>query len=277
MYNERRERIRALLAEKPFVSVKELEALFPDVSGMTLRRDIEYFEAAGEAIKVRGGARSTKFITVSSDDTITARMKENVASKDRIARRAAEFLETGCSIFIDSGSTLQRIVPYVPNDRYTFTTTNPSAALELSKIGLPVVNIVGGKLDRDYQTVTGMHAMRFLSDINIDIAFLSPSGLSLRSGFTGGNYSECEFKRAVVEKARLVILLMDASKLDKSLPYTFCHLSQVHIIITDTPLPAEIAEEAARCGVRVLDVSEEDHKSPAPKSGASHQKYTGKE
>jgi len=131
------------------------------------------------------------------------------------------------------------------------------AALDLCKIGLPVVNIVGGKLDRDYQTVTGMHAMRFLSDINIDIAFLSPSGLSLKSGFTGGNYSECELKRVVVEKARLVVLLLDASKIDKSLPYTFCHLDQVHIIITDAPLPDEIRREAQRLGVQVIDVRED--------------------
>ncbi len=257
MYNERRERIRALLTEKPFISIKELQTMFPDVSGMTLRRDIEFFESQGEAIKVRGGARSMKFITTSTDDAITTRMQENVVSKEKIARRAAEFLETGRSIFIDSGSTLQRIVPYVPNERFTFTTTNPMAALELCKIGLPAVNIVGGKLDRDYQTVTGMHAMRFLSDINIDIAFLSPSGLSLKSGFTGGNYSECELKRVVVDKARLVVLLLDASKIDKSLPYTFCHLDQVHIIITNAPLPEDIAREAQRLGVRVIDIRDD--------------------
>ncbi len=258
MYNERREQIRMLLAEKPFVSIKELEIMFPHVSGMTIRRDIEYFEQSGDAIKVRGGARSTKFITTSKDDAITTRMQENVASKDLIAKRAAEFLETGRSIFIDSGSTLQRIVPYVPNERFTFTTTNPMAALELCKIGLPVVNIVGGKLDRDYQTVTGMHAMRFLSDINIDIAFLSPSGLSLKSGFTGGNYSECELKRVVVDKARLVVLLLDASKIDKSLPYTFCHLDQVNIIITDTPLPEDITEQIHRHGGQIIDVTKEN-------------------
>ena len=257
MYNERRERIRALLTDKSFISIKELQSMFPDVSGMTLRRDIEFFESQGEAIKVRGGARSMKFITTSTDDAITTRMQENVASKEKIARRAADFLETGRSIFIDSGSTLQRIVPYVPNERFTFTTTNPMAALELCKIGLPVVNIVGGKLDRDYQTVTGMHAMRFLSDINIDIAFLSPSGLSLKSGFTGGNYSECELKRVVVDKARLVVLLLDASKIDKSLPYTFCHLDQVHIIITDAPLPEDLANEASRLGVRVIDIRDD--------------------
>ncbi len=255
LFNERREQIRALLLTKPFISIKELEEMFPDVSGMTLRRDIEYFEREHEAIKVRGGARSMKFITSPTDDSITTRMNENVHSKDSIASRAAAYLETGRSIFIDSGSTLQRIVPYVPNERFTFTTTDPVSALELCKIGLPLVNIVGGKLDRDNQTITGLQATRFLADINIDIALLSPSGLSARSGFTVGNYSECELKRIVVDKARLVVILMDASKIDKSLPYTFCSFDRVDIIITDGPLPPELDAMAKAHAVQVIDVS----------------------
>ncbi len=258
LYNERREQIRSLLLSKPFISLKELEEMFPDVSGMTLRRDIEYFEREHEAIKVRGGARSMKFITTQTDDSITARMKENIHSKDSITARAAEFLETGRSIFIDSGSTLQRIVPYVPNDRFTFTTTDPVSALELCKIGLPIVNVVGGRLDRDNQTITGLQATRFLSDINIDIALLSPSGLSARSGFTVGNYSECELKRIVVEKARLVIILMDSSKIDKSLPYTFGTFENIDVLITSSALPAELDVLARENGVRVINVAEEN-------------------
>ena len=255
MYNERREQIRALLQVKPFITIKELETLFPDVSGMTLRRDIEYFESVHEAIKVRGGARSMKFITNQTDGSIATRMNENVRSKDSIAQRAASFLETGRSIFIDSGSTLQHIVQYVPNDRFTFTTTDPAAALELCKIGMPIVNIVGGRLDHDNQTITGAQATRFLMDINIDIAFLSPSGLSARSGFTVGNYSECELKKVVAEKARLVVILMDASKIDRSLPYTFATFENTHVLITNAPLPPELALAARENRVEVINVS----------------------
>ena len=231
--------------------------MFPDVSGMTLRRDIEYFEKEHEAIKVRGGARSMKYITSQTDGSISARMQENVHSKNSIAQRAADFLETGRSIFIDSGSTLQHIVQYVPNERFTFTTTDPVSALELCKIGLPIVNIVGGRLDRDNQTITGLQATRFLADMNIDIAFLSPSGLSARSGFTVGNYSECELKRIVVEKARLVVILMDASKVDKSLPYTFATFDNADVLITSNPLSDELSDLAAAKNVKVIDVSRE--------------------
>lgn len=256
VYNERREQIRALLQTKPFISIKELEELFPDVSGMTLRRDIEYFEREHEAIKVRGGARSMRFITTQTDGTIASRKQENIHSKDSIAQRAAALLETGRSIFLDSGSTLQHITQYVPNERFTFTTTDPTLALELCKIGLPLVNLVGGRLDHDNQTITGLQATHFLTDINIDIAFLSPSGLSARSGFTVGNYSECELKRIVVEKARLVVMLMDSSKIDKSLPYTFASFSDIDLLITNAPLPIELTQVAAEQKVTVINVND---------------------
>lgn len=243
-----------MLSAKPFVSLSELTDEFPDVSEMTLRRDIAYFESIGDAIKVRGGARSTKFITSSTDDSMSDRMRENVHSKEKIAEAGAAYLETSRSIFIDSGSTMLRLVRHVPNERFNFTTTSPAAAIELAAIGQPIVNVTGGRLDRDYQSVAGVQAMRFISDINIDIAFLSPSGLSLRSGFTGGNYAECELKRAVVEKADRVIMLMDSSKIGRSLPYTFCALSSVSALICDAELPEELLLEAKQAGVEIVQV-----------------------
>ncbi len=251
MTKTRREKIKEMLQSKPYIALSELCESFPDVSEMTLRRDIAFFEESGDAIKVRGGVRSTKFITSSTDDSMTTRMSENVDAKEKIAAAAALHLETGRSIFIDSGSTLQRMVKFVQNERYTFTTTNPAAALELASIGQPNVNVTGGRLDSDYQSVSGLQAMRFIADINIDIAMLSPSGLSGKSGFTGGNFAECELKRAVVDKADRVIMLMDSSKIGRSLPYTFCTLDKVSLLITDKPLTDELAKEAAKCGTAV--------------------------
>ena len=63
-----------MLSEQPFVSLKELSARFPELSSMTLRRDIEYFESQGECIKVRGGARSMKFITTSLEESFNLRL-----------------------------------------------------------------------------------------------------------------------------------------------------------------------------------------------------------
>ena len=60
--------------------------MFPDVSSMTLRRDIDYFEKQSEAIKVRGGARSMKFITSCMEGKFSLRMNEHPQEKQNCRR-----------------------------------------------------------------------------------------------------------------------------------------------------------------------------------------------
>ena len=78
---ERLESIRDLLSSHPFVSLGELEKLFPEVTSMTLRRDIDRLESKGELIKVRGGARSMKFLTTSAEDDFGKRLYEATEEK----------------------------------------------------------------------------------------------------------------------------------------------------------------------------------------------------
>lgn len=252
MTGERREKIRILLSERPFVSLSELCEMFPDVSDMTLRRDIEFFERTGAAIKVRGGARSVKFIGGISEGKVSERINLKTEEKSAIARAAAQLLEPGRSIFLDSGSTVGRLATYVPDEKMTFTTTSPQAALELCRKGGHVVNIVGGTVDRDNFSVSGMYAMKFISELNIDVAFLSPSGMSLGGTFTCGNYSESELKGTVAKMARLVVMLMDVSKIDKILPFTFCKMEDVDILICDGELPDETKLVIEKTGTKVI-------------------------
>lgn len=252
MKTQRLEEIRKLFDLEPFVSLRDLTLRFPDVSEMTLRRDVEALEAAGEVIRVRGGARSVKFIPRAGVDSITKREGENVEGKTRIAECAARFLEPGRSIFLDSGSTMRHLPAFVPDGRFSFTTTDPKLAVDLLRSGTSVVNMVGGRLERDNQTVTGLQATRFLSDVNVDIAFLTPAGVSLENGFTVGSFNECELKRIVAEKARRVVALVDSAKIGKSLPYTFCGLGSVDVFVTDGDVPEDFRSAAYAAGVSVV-------------------------
>lgn len=252
MTEERREKIRMLLSEKPYVSLAELCEMFPDLSDMTLRRDIDYFDKIGVAVKVRGGARSVKFIGDTTEAPIANRLSTYVEEKTRIARAAAAYLEEGHSVFLDSGSTVGKIVDFAPQTKTSFITTSPSIAMALCRVGPHAVNIVGGRIDRDSLSVSGMHAMRFVDDVNLDIAFLSPSGFSLSGGFTCGNYGECELKALVAKKARFVVMLMDRTKIDRVLPFTFCGFEDVDVLVTDAPLPDDVAAAARAAGTKVV-------------------------
>lgn len=252
MSSLRRNAIHELFQTKPFVSLHELERMFPDVSSMTLRRDIEFFEQQGEVIKVRGGARSMKFITTSMEDAFSLRLHTNAGAKEKIARCALAYLETGRSIFLDSGTTVLRLAEMMPDERINVTTTGLNVAIELMKKDMPIVNIVGGMINRDNISVSGNQAVQFIDSINIDVAFIVPSGISGKDGLTCGNFIECELKKLVVEKARKVVLLMDASKLNKSLPYTFCAVEDVDCIISDEELPPDVAERAKAADIDVI-------------------------
>lgn len=252
MNSERRKIIKEMLHSKPFVSLKELTDLFPDVSSMTIRRDIDYFESHGEAIKVRGGARSMKFITTSMEEEFPSRMHKNIPAKEMLAKKAINFIESGRSIFLDSGTTMLMMASFLPDERLIITTTGPNIALECVKKRKNIVNLVGGMLNRDNISVAGTQALRFLNDINIDTAFIVPSGFSAENGLTCGNYSECEIKHLIVEKARRVVVLLDTSKLDKSLPYTFCDMDKIYTVITNGKLPDDILKKAEMSNVQVI-------------------------
>ncbi len=248
----RRVLVREILISKPFTSLKELEERFPDVSSMTLRRDIEFFERQGDVIKVRGGARSMKFITTSMEESITTRSGEFTYSKQKIAQAASRFVETGRSIFLDSGSTVMHLADMMPKTRLSVTTTDPNLALELVKKDNIMVNLVGGLLSRDNLSLSGMQSVDYINKVNIDVAFVSPSGFSLKHGFTSGHYNESELKSAIVKKAGCIIMLIQSSKVGKSLPYTFCQLQDVQKIVTDVQPSDDIMEACFKQGIEVI-------------------------
>lgn len=193
-----------------------------------------------------------KFITTSLEESFNLRLHANSAAKEAIAQRAAEMIEPGRSIFLDSGTTILKLVNTIDDERLTITTSGPNVALELLKKNMPIVNIVGGMINRDNISVSGTQAIRYMEDINIDIAFLTPSGLTAENGFTCGNYSECEFKQLIIKKARKVVLLMDSSKIDKSLPYTFADIAEIDAIITNRDLPPELSRKAQENGTEII-------------------------
>jgi DeoR/GlpR family transcriptional regulator of sugar metabolism len=248
----RKELVREILISKPFTSLEELEKAFPEVSSMTLRRDIEYFEAQGDVIKVRGGARALRFITLPKEDSFYKRASENTAAKQRIAAQAAAFIQTGRSLFFDSGTTVMQLVPLLPPEKLTISTTDPNVALALVKNEQVVVNIVGGCLSRDNLSLSGMQALAYIRQTNIDMAFISPSGFSLECGFTSGNYNESQLKNEVITKAHSIIMMVEAQKLGRSMPYTFGQLSDIQVLITDEEPPAPVRQACEQYNVTII-------------------------
>jgi len=248
----RRDIIKQFINEKGEVQFKELEQLSPDISAMTIRRDLAFLENEGTVLRTWGGAKAVKRTSTNIESIFSLRITENIHAKNIIAKKAMEFMETGRSIFIDSGTTTNCLAKIMPDLNFSILTTAPNIALEIIRNANSSITLIGGQLSRSNLTTSGANSINFLKNINIDIAFLAASGFSQKNGFTIGNFDECELKKAVIKKAGKTILLMDRSKIDRNMSYTFATLKHIDILICDV-MPDEVFMiNAEKHGVEVL-------------------------
>ena len=252
MANSRRDIINQYIQAKGEVRLRELEEKFPEVSSMTLRRDLEFLERQGQIIRIRGGAKSLAHLSMIKEAAYTQRQVANTAAKIAIAEKAVQLIKPGCSIYIDSGTTCMCLAQRIPDESLFVLTPAPNVALELVRNANCKINLTGGQLNRETLTLSGFNANEYVKNLNIDHAFMAASALSPNSGFSCGDYYEAELKKLIIRKAQHVIVLMDSSKLNTGLPFTFAKLNQIQTFITDKALADDYARAFERAHVQVL-------------------------
>ncbi len=252
MKKDRRSLIEDLFRKQGEVKLHELEEIFPRYSSMTLRRDLKDLEEEGLIRRTRGGAIALSKLTLGNEDLYQERESYNTTSKIAIAKKAVDFFVTGSSIYIDAGSSLMYLIRELPDDHCSILTPGVNIALELLKKQHPVVTMIGGQLNRNTVAVAGINSMDFIRSINIDIAFMGSSGMTLDNGFTCGTYTDCGMKREVLARARKRIILMDSSKYGKSMTFTYAGIDEIDILITDKDFPQAIANILKEKGVSVI-------------------------
>ena len=247
----RREKVLTLLRENGTVMLKELEKLFPEVSSMTLRRALEYFENLGEAVRIRGGARYIRTMG-EQEDVYALRAAKNQDAKNKIARLALKFIEPRRSVYIDAGSTGMFLARSLPDLNFSVVTSGINVAMEISKRYKPSVTMLGGLINRNNLAASGNQSGQIISQLNIDTALIVGSAFSLKNGFTVGNYEEGVLKKSIISKAEKVIMLIDSSKFVKTMPFTFAHMEDIDILITDKRPSEEVMELAQKSQIKVI-------------------------
>lgn len=249
MYSIRQEQIREYIEDKNVVTIKELQALFPDVSLMTIHRDLDALERVGAIVKFRGGAKSVR---LTGDPDFNVRMRENNAGKTAIARKALELIQPHSSVFLDASTTNLALAKNLPDINLNIITTGPSIALELCRLHNPVVTLCCGTINRKNLAISGQNTLEMLEKINIDMAFIGVSGCSVDAGFTCGMESDMLVKRLVISKARTSVAMCSHDKFSCLMPYTYANLSDVDYLITDGMVPENFALAAKAANVTIL-------------------------
>lgn len=249
MYSIRLEQMRAYIEEKNVVTIKELQALFPDVSLMTIHRDLDALQKSGSVVKFRGGAKSVRH---TGDPEFNVRMRENNSGKAIVARKALELIQPHTSVFLDASTTNLALARVLPDINVNIFTTGPSIALELCKLHNPVVTMCCGTINRKNLAVSGQNTLQMLEGINIDLAFVGVSGCSVEAGFTCGREGDMLVKRMVIQKARTSVAMCSHEKFNCLMPYTYAKMGDFDYLITDGQVPEDFAVAAEAANMRIL-------------------------
>jgi len=229
--HQRREKILELLKEDGSAKVIKLAKIFK-VSEVTVRQDLEKLEAEGHILREHGGA----FLKNVEDSvkSFTLLNQDNLEKKKLIGRKAAELVEAGDSIILDSGSTTTEIAKnLIGRSGLTIITNALNIAMILgAEPGIEVI-VTGGEFKPPTLSLTGQKAATFFEDIHVDKLFLATAGISLRSGLTYPSLSDIVVKKAMIESADVTYLVADSTKIGKNAFASLGALSLIDYIITD--------------------------------------------
>lgn len=230
--NQRRDKILELLKEDGSAKVIKLAKIFK-VSEVTIRQDLEKLESEGFILREHGGA----FLKNVEDSvkSFTLLNQDNLEKKKLIGRKAAEIIEAGDSIILDSGSTTTEIAKnLIGRSGITVITNALNIAMMLgAEPGIEVI-VTGGEFKPPTLSLTGQKAASFFEDIHVDKLFLATAGISLRSGLTYPSLSDIVVKKAMIEAADVTYLVADSTKIGKNAFASLGALSLIDYIITDS-------------------------------------------
>ncbi len=228
---ERQEQIMELLGKTPAMRIGQIAAALY-TSEATVRRDLAVMEQKGLVRRVYGG------VTLKREDMpLELRRQEHAAAKEEIALRAATLLRDGMTVFLDSSSTVQHLLPHLARFRDLTVVTNSHRALEVladSKIRLICT---GGDLVKRNMAFVGRLAEATLENLCPDIAFISSQGVDESGEITDASEEETALRRVAMRRALRTVLLCDSSKVGKRFFNRLGQLSDMDDVIVDEAFP----------------------------------------
>lgn len=252
MKKERIEEIAELLDKRGKLTLDQLDDFFPNVSQMTLRRDLLQLEQAGRIIRVRGGAMSVKEVQKVSGEPYAKKTAIHTDEKIEIAQKAASLIEENTSLFMDGGTTALYLAKEMPDINIHVFTNGLAVASELAQKKNVNVTMVGGQVMKENLSTASPVAKTYLENTNFELAIISASAFTPENGFSCGSQIEADLLQLTRAKAKSMYMMLDSSKIGKTMPYTFARLEDINVLIADDNFPADLKLMFAQHNIVVM-------------------------
>jgi DeoR family fructose operon transcriptional repressor len=240
LQHDRQRAIYMLALREGSVDVADLASRH-GVTTETIRRDLSDMQNRQLLRRVHGGAVPVE--RMNHEPMVEARDMVNAEEKLRIATTAVAEVPQRGSVIIDSGSTGQRLAEVFPVERDVHVVTNSLlTALTLSRRGLQDLTVLGGAVRTKRHAMVDDTTRAELQHMAIDVLFLSCDGLSFQHGLTTPYREEHTIKRAMIERSRRVVAMVDHSKFGNVQMFSFAAFDEIDVLVTDARADAEAVD-----------------------------------
>ncbi|MDN4074357.1 DeoR/GlpR family DNA-binding transcription regulator [Fictibacillus terranigra] len=208
---ERKLKIIDFVKKNHVASVTQLSEEFR-VHEATIRRDLSEIEREGHLRRTHGGVVLAEGI--SSEPSFNVRAMERVEEKQRIGVKAAEMINEGDHIILDSGTTTLQIAKNIVNkSNITVVTNDVNIAAEFKDSkGIKVI-VTGGILFPESFMLNGMFTNEVLKTLHVHKAFIGTPAIHPKHGITHFEEQMVPAKIGMIRAAQEIIVVTDHTKI----------------------------------------------------------------
>ncbi|MDH6130721.1 DeoR family transcriptional regulator of aga operon [Kitasatospora sp. MAA4] len=242
-------RILDHIAKEGSADVHALTALL-DVSGATIRRDLQTLHEQGLLHRTRGGAVTGP---VNLELPLRHRASRQQEEKRRIAQAAAQLVPDGAVVGMTGGTTVTEIARVLSErSGLTIVTNAVNIAADLIVRSDIRLVVIGGNARTASYELVGPAAERMLSQYHLDIAFIGVDGLTAGEGCTTHDEMEAHTDRAFLRSSARSVVVADTTKIGRVTFAEICPLADIDDLVTDDTLGPEQEKAITERGVRVI-------------------------
>ncbi len=247
---DRRMKILEILETEGQAKVPFLSKKF-DVTEVTIRNDLDHLEQKGLLIRTRGGALKAQKVGI--DYNLEIKRKKNQKEKEAIGKKAAELVNNGETIILDSGTTTMEIAKKL-SEKKELTVISNALNIVSHLVNLSEVKVIvpGGYLRKESLSLIGHSAEAELKNYYCDKLFIGVDGIEATYGISTPNAEEAYLNKVMISIAKKVIVVADSSKFLKKSFAFISTMDMVTTIITDANIPEDQHKTLLNMGINVI-------------------------
>lgn len=229
---ERHSKILEIVREQTKVEVVKLSELLT-VSQVTIRKDLDTLEDQGLIKREHG------YALINAKDDISNRLAYHYQIKQKIAECAAEIVQDGETVMIESGSTCCLLANELAQSKKELTIITNSAFIAdyIRRYPDNTIILLGGDYQKEAQVMVGPITRQCAMNFHVDKFFVGTDGFRDEIGFTGNNHLRCETVRDLANQAEHVIIVSESEKFEHKGVVSLIGIDAFSMLITDDRIP----------------------------------------